>query len=72
MSRLLALFQSTHDVIKAERLCIRQGIPCKVIAAPREITSECGLAIEVAEERREAIEALLSANAVIFSWRRLP
>jgi hypothetical protein len=67
MSRLLILFETTHAAIKAERLCIGQNIPCKVIAVPREISSGCGIALELKEEQKTAIGDLLSAHSVKFS-----
>ena len=47
MNRFLFLFQSTHSVIKAEKVCLNAGISCSVIAIPRDISSECGMALEV-------------------------
>jgi hypothetical protein len=72
MSRLLVLFESTHGAIKAERSCLTKGIPCKVIPVPRELTSSCGIALEVKEELRPAINDLLRAQAVPFTLHVLP
>jgi hypothetical protein len=52
----LFLFKSTHDVIKAERLCISNTIPCKVIPVPRDISSECGMAIQI-DNKESAVQA---------------
>ncbi|MCU0609783.1 MAG: DUF3343 domain-containing protein [Chitinispirillaceae bacterium] len=56
---MLILFQSTHAVIKAERLCLAQGIPCAVIAVPRTISSECGIALELDPCREGAVTSIL-------------
>lgn len=45
---LLLLFQSTRDVIKAERACNKAAIPVDVVPVPRSISSECGMALEIA------------------------
>jgi hypothetical protein len=47
MNKALLLFRSTHDVIKAERLCRERGIAVQVIPVPRELSSECGMALEM-------------------------
>lgn len=51
--RTLLLFKTTHDVIKAERLCRKAGLPVQVIPVPREISSECGMALEPPADRIE-------------------
>jgi hypothetical protein len=71
MSRLLVLFQSTHSVIKAERLCIAEKISCTVIAVPRQISSECGISLELKEEQEEAVTELLTKNTIRFELHRL-
>jgi hypothetical protein len=63
MSTALLLFESTHAVIKAERLLDEKKIPCKVIPVPKHISSECGLALEVSTEvRAEVVRALKLAG----------
>lgn len=71
MSRLLVLFQSTHAVIKAERLCIGENIPCKVIAVPRQLSSDCGISIELKEAQETAVRELLTKNNIPFELHRL-
>ena len=51
--KILVLFQSTHDVIKAERTCLAAKIPVQVIPVPRSISSECGMALEINERAKE-------------------
>ena len=72
MSRLLVLFESTHAAIKAERLCLGMSIPCKVIAVPREISSSCGIALELRKDEEAAVTELFSVNKVQFSLHTLP
>jgi hypothetical protein len=71
VSRLLVLFQTTHAVIKAERLCIAENIPCKVIAVPRLISSDCGISIELKEEQEAVVREILTRNGVAFEMHRL-
>jgi hypothetical protein len=71
VSRLLVLFESTHAVIKAERLCIAEKIPCKVIAVPRQISSDCGISIELNDEQEAAVAEVLKKNSIGFEFHRI-
>lgn len=71
MSRLLVLFPTAHTVIKAERLCISENVPCKVIAVPRQISSECGIALELEDEQETVVQKLLTRGEIPFEMRRL-
>jgi len=72
MSRMLALFQSTHAAIKAERACLAHHLNCRTIAVPRAISSDCGIALEIGEELMNTAADVLSKNNINFSWHRLP
>jgi hypothetical protein len=47
MSIQYLLFQSTRDVILAERICRASGTPVKAVAVPRSVSAGCGVALEV-------------------------
>lgn len=64
MKRHLLLFQSTRAVIKAERICKKNGVYCRIIPVPRTISSECGMAIEIEQKDRETLSALCMAEGV--------
>jgi hypothetical protein len=56
---MLLFFQSTHDVILAEKAIRKEGIPRRVIPVPRSVSSQCGMALEIdPENRQKAIELL--------------
>lgn len=59
---MLLLFRSTHDVIMAEKTLRRQGIPRRVIPVPRSISSQCGMALEIAPEDAEKAVELLDSS----------
>jgi hypothetical protein len=62
---MLLLFQSTHDVILAEKALRLAGIPRRVIPVPRSISSQCGMALEITPDHAErAIELL---DSTVFS-----
>jgi hypothetical protein len=59
---MLLLFQSTHDVILAEKALRLEGIPRRVIPVPRSISSQCGMALEITPDNAEKAIQLLDSN----------
>jgi hypothetical protein len=64
MGKLIVLFQSTHNAIKAERICLAAGVVCQVIPVPREISSDCGIALEIDNGDKERVEQILGKNMI--------
>jgi hypothetical protein len=59
----VAIFNSIHRVMKAEKILKELRLPILLIPAPRALTSDCGLSIRYAAADREAVEqALVSAG----------
>ena len=58
------VFKSTYLTFKAERLFKGAGLVCKVVTKPRDISSDCGLAISVNAEDEARAEALLAEKGV--------
>jgi hypothetical protein len=56
MNKVVAVFESTRAAISAERLCTTGGVSCQVIPLPRDISSDCGIALEIGENDRDAAE----------------
>jgi hypothetical protein len=65
----LLLFPSTHQALAAEDALRRAGIDLRVIPAPQEYTSGCGLAIRVAARDFVAACEVLTTRAVRFVGR---
>ena len=61
----VAIFNSVHRVMKAEKLLKGEKLPMLLIPAPRALSSDCGLAIRYAETDRAQIETLLVAAALL-------
>jgi hypothetical protein len=61
---MLFLFKSTHDVIKAEKCCHKQGIKCKIVPIPRSISTECGMGIEAKPDQIKTIIELFNNNKI--------
>ncbi|MBM4349134.1 MAG: DUF3343 domain-containing protein [Deltaproteobacteria bacterium] len=58
------IFESIHRVMKAEKLLKGKGIKISLIPVPREISSDCGVAIEVSEAFEKEARLLLGENKV--------
>ena len=56
----VAIFNSIHRVMEAERLLKEQHLKILLIPAPRALAADCGLAIRYAQEARSAVEEALA------------
>jgi len=59
---LVAIFNSIHRVLKAEKLLKEAGAEFLLIPVPRQLSSDCGLALRIAPEHRRDVFAVLAAN----------
>jgi len=55
----VAIFHSIHRVMKAEKILKSKQAPILLIPVPRQLSSDCGLAIRYAANDRELVEELL-------------
>lgn len=58
---IVLLFQSIHHVMKMERRLLRVGIRCDLRPVPRELSADCGMAVEIS--RVNLSEALSIAES---------
>ncbi len=58
------LFESVHRVMKAEKLLKGKGIKIDVIPVPREISSDCGVAIELSGSSEVEALSILTENRI--------
>jgi len=56
---LVAIFHSIHRVMQAEKLLKRAGAKMLLIPVPRQLSSDCGLAIRFSSRDREQVLNLL-------------
>ena len=61
----VAIFNSIHRVMKAEKLLKGLGLPILLIPAPRALSSDCGLAIRYPAAERESLEGALAAEGLM-------
>jgi hypothetical protein len=60
----VAIFNSVHRVMKAEKILKGEKLAILLIPAPRALSSDCGLAIRYAVADRERVESLLAAASL--------
>ncbi len=64
--KYIATFNTTHLLIKAERICLQKKLKIQIIPVPRYISSECGMCIRVDEEFKDQLEMILSDSEIEF------
>lgn len=56
---VVAIFHSIHRVMKAEKVLKLAGAEILLIPVPRQLTSDCGLAIRYAAGTQATVEEIL-------------
>lgn len=62
-SCVIILF-SIHFVLKAEKLLLADKIPIDVIPVPRDISSDCGMAIEFSCDDVDRVQGVLAGGGI--------
>lgn len=63
-NRFIIVFRSIHDVIKSERLIKNKGFDYQIIPVPSHLSSECGMCIELNEDRIDETKIELEKNSI--------
>lgn len=63
--QLLAVFNSAHRVMKAESILKALGLPILLIPAPRQLQTDCGLALRFDEDERDRIMEVLEQERLL-------
>ncbi|WP_082725720.1 DUF3343 domain-containing protein [Limnochorda pilosa] len=62
----VVLFHTSSSAFRAEKILLRDGLRCKLIPTPREMSSDCGIALWFAGVRPDHVAGLLdSANVEV-------
>ena len=56
----VAIFHSIHRVLKAEKILKQAGVDFLLIPVPRQLTSDCGLALRFAPAARDSLLGILA------------
>ncbi len=60
----LITFFASHHAIRAEKVLRTAEFDVKLIAGPKQLSPNCGVALRIEHERREAATALLATSKV--------
>ena len=60
----VVLVHTTAAAMRGEAVLHRAGLTVKLIPVPRNLSSDCGLAIRIASEDREQVLAVLTRERV--------
>ena len=61
----VAIFHSIHRVLKAEKLLKHERVDFLLIPVPRQLTSDCGLALRFAPETKATLLEVLAGEALV-------
>ncbi len=63
--KIICLYPSIHFVLKAEKALKAKGFRPNLIPVPKEISGDCGMALEIGEEELTQLKILgLSPEAI--------
>ena len=65
---LLMAADSTHLVIKGEKILKEQGIDCRIIPLPSQIKASCGLSIRTVEENLLKVKGIFQENEIVMDF----
>ena len=60
----IILFDSIHYVLAAERVLKERKVWCDLVPTPRELSSDCGMAVEFRACDLDAVRAVLADRRV--------
>jgi hypothetical protein len=63
-NRWVIIFESIYFVMKAEKLLKTESFAVQLIPVPRDLSSDCGMAIEVTVDRIEPVRDFLSHQQI--------
>ncbi|WP_339099789.1 DUF3343 domain-containing protein [Fusobacterium ulcerans] len=55
---------STHLIIKSEKILKENGIECRIIPLPSEVKATCGLSIRTDIENKDIVDEILKSNGI--------
>jgi hypothetical protein len=61
----LAVFNSAHRVMKAEGVLKTQAVPVLLIPAPRQLMTDCGLALRISPEIKDEAMRILTKEKLL-------
>jgi hypothetical protein len=62
----VVLFASVSHALQAEKLLKAQGIACKLIPVPRQLSSDCGVCLRISLSVKDQVESILKGKMDFF------
>ena len=62
----VVLFASVSHALQAEKLLKSQGITCKLIPVPRQLSSDCGVCLRISLSLKDQVENILNGKLDFF------
>lgn len=69
--RNILLFQSIRKVMQAEKQAKLKGIPMKIMPVPSQLSSECGMCIELSMDNIPKLTKLLTEKNIIYQYEQI-
>lgn len=69
--RNILLFRNIRKVMQAEKVLIAAKLKFKVMPVPSQLSSECGVCIEVEEVHSKEIEQRLIEKKIAFQYEQI-
>jgi hypothetical protein len=64
MSVGIVIFHTSSAALRSEKILLKSGLAAKLIPTPREISSDCGIALQFEWEQEENVRQLLDSARV--------
>ena len=61
---IIVRFNSPHQALKAEKTLMNCDLKCKMIPIPKELSPDCGIALQVNSELKQLVEVALVDNSI--------
>ena len=61
---IIFILQSIHHVLRAEKVLLAAGLSFELIPVPKEVNPDCGMALEVRPEFRDAVFRALNERGL--------
>ncbi|MBN1339961.1 MAG: DUF3343 domain-containing protein [Bacteroidales bacterium] len=63
MRYIILIFDSTHRVLLAEKVLLKQAVKFDIIQTPKEISSSCGMSVRLDPELTDPVKAITLLKA---------
>jgi hypothetical protein len=63
---MIFLFKNVRTVIKVEKILVEEGLNVVIRPVPTNVSSECGMCVQVSDEDSANACKLLNSNDILF------